>query len=717
MSKRKFRIGIDVGGTFTDAAIIDNETYEVIATKKIPTSHDASEGVAEGIVEIINKIISENNIEPDDITFIAHGTTQATNALLEGDVSNVGIIAMGTGIDAGKTKSETQVGKIELSKEKYLDTSHYFVDSKELNEKADEIKKVIKKFIMEGYSTVVAAESFSVDNPENENNVINIARNIGSYGTATHEISKLYGLRTRTRTAVINASIIPRMMETADMTEASVINSGIKTPLMIMRCDGGVMTIDEVRKRPILTMLSGPAAGVAGALMYEKISDGIFLEVGGTSTDISVIKDGNVMVNYAEIGGHKTYLNSLDVRTVGIAGGSMIKIDNGKIVDVGPRSAHIAGLEYECFAKDNEIINPRIKYISPKHGDEAKYAVVETEKGKIFSLTLAGAANLAGMIPEGDYAKGNDLETRKAFEVLAKELSMSIEDIIEKILEIAINKVKLVVDEIIKEYDLSDSMISLVGGGGSASIVVPYLGKATGYKYKIAKNAPYISTIGVALAMIRDVVERTIANPTNEDIKSIRKEASDLAISSGAQPETVEVTIEVDKQKNIVRGIATGATELRTKDLLSKDLDISELKKIAAQSMNLSFEDTKLLCSSGNYSVFQGIKKKSKFFGLINTKETPIRLIDNEGVVRLQKNWGKVRLSNGKNFVEDLSDFVNINTIYGDGGEELPYTYIINGYKIVDLSGLGTKEQMISIGEMELAELRPEDEVVILVTR
>ena len=81
MDHRKVRIGIDVGGTFTDAVVVDNETYEVIAKEKVPTTHHAGRGVAQGIIEAINTVLTKNGISPDNVIFIAHGTTQATNAL------------------------------------------------------------------------------------------------------------------------------------------------------------------------------------------------------------------------------------------------------------------------------------------------------------------------------------------------------------------------------------------------------------------------------------------------------------------------------------------------------------------------------------------------------------------------------------------------------------------------------------------------------------
>ena len=150
---KKVRIGIDVGGTFTDAVIIDNASYEVMAKRKIPTTH--KEGVAVGIVKIISTLMQENNISPEDVVFIAHGTTQATNALLEGDVASVGVIGMGTGIDARSARNETNVEDIELAPNKYLKAKHVFIDSKELNDQT--IDNAIENLLKSDVQVIVAS--------------------------------------------------------------------------------------------------------------------------------------------------------------------------------------------------------------------------------------------------------------------------------------------------------------------------------------------------------------------------------------------------------------------------------------------------------------------------------------------------------------------------------------------------------------------------------
>ena len=716
MAERKVRIGIDVGGTFTDAVAIDDASYEIIAKEKILTTHESREGIAKGIVDIIEKLLKCNNIPAKDVVFIAHGTTQATNALLEGDVADAGIIAMGSGIESFKVKSDTDTGDIELAKGKFLRTIHRYVETNSAEAKKDEINSFLDEFKNKGIEVVVASEAFSVDDSANECKIMEMAAAKGLYATGGHEVSQLYGLKVRTRTAVINASLIPKMMKTADMTESCVKRSGIGAELMIMRCDGGVMTVNEVRKRPILTMLSGLAAGVAGALMYERVSDGIFFEAGGTSTDISVIKNGRVMIKYACVGGHKTYLNSLDVRTLGIAGGSMIKVENGKIVDVGPRSAHIAGKRYEAFADASEIDNPAVKLIAPKENDESKFAVIECSGGKSFSLTLAGAANVCGAVPKGDYAEGDKAAARKAWEAFAKFLGISVEEAAAQVMDIAAAKVRVIVEELVKDYELNPNLISLVGGGGSGGVLVPYLAGRMGYKWSIAKDAPYISTIGVALAMVREVVERTVLNPDDSDIASIRRDVFDRIVKSGAGADTVEIAVEIDRRANILRAVATGAAELRTRDLSQKSLDEDSLKKIAADSMGVDIKDVSILAGAGKWRVFRGIKIEKKFF-IFTKKHTPVRVIDREGIVRLQKNFGEASVTKKAGLLEELASLIDLNTDYSDAGGKLPHVFVYYGEKQLDLSGLAEKSQIISVAKMELERIGDDEDIAVVVTK
>lgn len=713
MTGKTYRIGIDVGGTFTDAAIIDNDSFALVAKKKIPTTHHHPNGVAHGIITIIHQVLEENGISPQEVSFIAHGTTQATNALLEGDVAKVGIVGMGSGFEGKSARKEACIDDIPLADGKFLHTFNTFLDTRQLTD--DDIRAAIHDLRQQGAEVIVASEAYSVDDPTNELRVMAIAAEMGLCATGGHEITQLYGLKTRTRTAVVNASLIPRMLETANMTEQAIKEAGIASQLMIMRCDGGVMSIDEVRKRPILTMLSGLAAGVAGALMYEKVSDGIFFEVGGTSVDISVIKNGKVMIQNAQVGGHRTYLRSLDVRTLAVAGGSMMMVENGKITMTGPRSAHIAGCEYECFIPESAFgEKPELIFISPRPGDPQTYAVIQGAEGKRYALTLAGAANLLGYVPADDYAAGKVNSARIAWQLLGDHLGCSAEQAARQALDIAIDKVMVVVNEMINEYKLERHFITLVGGGGSGCILVPAMAEKAAMKHKNANNAPYISTIGVGMAMVREMIEKSVVNPGEAEIKMIRAEIMERIVKSGANEATVDINIEIDKQKNVLRAIATGATELRQKESINEALPLEQLQQIAAESVNLPSNTTTRACQTGRWHLFEGKLEQKRFFGLMKKQQRRLSILDREGVVRLKKENANWLMCTRQEIPSRFAEFLDDNTRYSEANAAIPKTFLFWKEKMLDLTGTQTKEQLLSIIEMELDVVEQDQDIIAI---
>lgn len=726
MASRKIRIGIDVGGTFTKGVAIDNETYEIVGKAGVLTTHTANEGVANGVIQVFQKILKEFTIDPEDVMFIAHSTTQATNALLEGDVANVGLIGMGAGFDGWRAKKVTQIDDIELAPGRFLKTQHGFIDSNLLDDHIINCAKqcascpdpcicktTIDDLVDKGAKVVVASEAFGVDDPIREDTIVSIGGSLKVPAVGAHEISKLYGLEVRSRTAVINASILPKMVETANMTESSVRKTGIKAPLMIMRGDGGLMKIEEMRRRPILTMLSGPSASVAGALMYLKVTDGIFFEVGGTSTNIGVIRAGKPIVKYMDVGGHQTFLNSLDVRVLGVAGGSMPRLGGKEIVDVGPRSAHIAGLSYSAFAKTEEIENPKLVLIQPKPQDPADYIAIETANGKRFAITNTCAANLIGMTKPGDYSHGNPEAARKAMEPVAKAMGVTVEAVAQKILEISSNKITEVIDQLITEYKLDRDAVVLVGGGGGAAALIPFTAKLMNFPHKISENAEVISSIGVALAMVRDMVERTIVDPTPEDILRVRREAEAAAIKSGATPGSVEVYVEIDAQKKRVRATALGATELRTKDLANKEMSLKDREILASQSMHVSPTEVKTMAETEFFSVFTARTKTGRF-KVLRSSTNPIRVVDREGVIRLSLHDGIVVQSSGSKILEDLKAGIEKYTTYSEGGPIIPGTHVLYGGRISDYSGLASPDNIASVASTELKGVEHEERVVLI---
>lgn len=707
---RKLRIGIDVGGTFTHAVALDAASLAIVSRVKVPTTHWAQEGVAAGVVEALELLLDEARVRPEEIGLIAHSTTQATNALLEGDVAPVGILGLGAGASSWLARRATRIGDLELAPGRFLRTFHRFLGP---GFSEQDVEGALAQLEAEGAQAFVVSGAFGVDDVDPEARAVAVIRARGKLACAGHEISQLYGLRARTRTAVLNACMLPKMVETADMTERAVREAGIEAPLMVMRSDGGVMSIAEMRKRPILTMLSGPAAGVAAAMMYVRLSDGLFLEIGGTSTDISVIRNGKAQVQAAQIGGNRLYLRTLDVRTVGVAGGSMLRVRGGKPSAVGPRSAHIAGLSYAAFPKADMKMS-EIVSIAPKAGDPADYLAIRAGRDVTHTVTTTCAANVLGLVPEGDCARGDGAAALSAFERAGRTTGQAPEELAERLLDLATDQLEPVVSRMIADYKLDRRLVTLMGGGGGAAALVPFLARKMGLRYALADNADVVSAIGVALAMVRETLERNMPAPTNDDLLRIRREAEAAALEMGAAPGTVEVQIEIDAAKNIVRAVATGATELRTKDPASGAADLDQARQVAAHSMDEPVDLVELIAQTDGLWVWGAQLKDLRLGGLFKRERTALRVVDREGVVRLQTERGAVRATRAGAMSGALRDFIERHARYGDGGKEIPDCFVLSGLKILDLSGLLEAEQVVSLASAELEGVSPDEPVVLL---
>lgn len=703
---RAYRIGIDVGGTFTKAVLIDHATKAVVGRYSVLTTHAHERGVAAGVVDVFRNVLAQSGVAADEVVFLAHSTTQATNALLEGDVAKVGVIGIASEAAAKLAQPQVRIDPIELGPGRALPTANAFLVAEAVDDEA--IEQAILALGADGAEVLVASAAFGVDNTASEERVRALGREAGLLTTCGHEITRLYGLTTRTRTAVINASILPKMNATAEMTEASVREAGIKAPLMIMRGDGGVMDISEMRRRPAMTMLSGPAASVAGALMHLKVSDGIYFEVGGTSTNIGVIQNGRPTISYARVGGHETYVNSLDVRVVGIAGGSLIRAQDGALVDVGPRSAHIAGLPYAAFAETHVFNGAALELFEPHVGDGANYVAVRGADGVRYALTTTCAANVLGLANPGTHAHGNRQAARAAFVPLAEFLGVDVDGAAARVLDCATDKVIPVVEALIKEYGLDPDQCLLVGEGGGAASLVPHVSARTGYAHEISKDAEVISSIGVALALVRDVVERVIPHPQPEDLQAIREEVIEAVVRLGADRDAVEVTVEVDKQTNRVRATAIGAAEMNVRDA-SGAISEAEARQVAAQSMHVAGGALELVAATSGFRVYveAGVPLPGR-----------VRGVDWEGTLKVQRRSAFARAAIVSGLAKVVAEvWSEAERATEAGARSGPGLLMMHGRRMVDLSHIETLEQAQALVASEVAGLVGDTPVALVGVR
>ncbi len=334
-------LGIDTGGTYTDAVLLSSD--EVIASAKSLTTHA---DLALGVGRAIDAVMADASVKPADVELVSLSTTLATNALVEGRGGRVALIAMTldpegcrlAGLDAalggdpvvhlngGHSSSGDALGVPDLAD---LDRQLGNIGAVE--------GSVVEGSVVEGYAVegsvvegYAVAAQFSVRHPEHELMVRDhLLATTGRPVTCSHELSSALGGPARAVTCVLNARLIGVIDRLLTATEAHLSTLGVTAPLMVVRGDGSLMSVDVARQRPVETILSGPAASVIGALhLTRRAHDAIVSDIGGTTTDIAVVTNGSpVLSDAAVVGGHRTMVHAVQVHTVGLGGDSEVVVD------------------------------------------------------------------------------------------------------------------------------------------------------------------------------------------------------------------------------------------------------------------------------------------------------------------------------------------------------------------------------------------------------
>lgn len=706
MENRRIRVGIDVGGTFTKAVAIEMTTGKIIGKVTVPTTHSSSNGVSAGIVEALKTLIQRYSIQNSEIELISHSTTQAVNALLEGDTAKVGIIGMGVGLEKSNVIKRTNIRGVKLAPNKYLHTGYRFIDTSKYLEDKD-IEQAIGELKKEGAEVIVVSEAYSVDDPSNERFVMDRS---DIPATAGHELTGVYGLEIRTLTAAINGGILPKTTTTAKFVESAVRNEKIAAPVLIMKGDGGVTDMSTFRSKPIVTVLSGPAASVAGALLHLRLIDGVFIEVGGTSTNVCAIKDGKPEVRYVTIMQHPTCIRSLDVRVAGVAGGSLVRWSGRKITDVGPRSAHIAGLPYSCFASSEELENGQIITFQPKEGDPIDYIAIESAGGKRFAITNTCAANALGLVPEGDYARANQTSAKLALSILANRLGTTMEQASTTILDISAKKVLDIVEHVIKEYKLKKERVVLIGGGGGASVLVPYIGFKQQLQYKIAEHAEVISSIGVAAAMIHEEAEKTVTNPRLEDISELAEQVKKAALERGALPESITIQSEYISERSVIRVTAMGNVSLDIGTANAQEIKREEAHILACELFGIN-EGVRCILDTDNYHIFACEMNKKMLF-LKSKKQQQVLVLDKYGRVRLSVENASIFTGSPEQVADRIKSLLRQHA--RSGKDLAPQVHILDGVKLMDFSSLTAQEHISKAVHDELKKTTTQNVAAIV---
>ena len=334
MTAKTYLIGVDTGGTYTDAAVIEADGHRVVASaKSITTKGDLSIGVSGAIRAAVAKL--PEGLKAEDISLVSVSTTLATNAVVEGHGSAVGVILIG--FDE-KMAERTGIAKAFPGMPIAMIGGGHDHGGDEV--KPLDVEALATAVTQMPVDAFAIASAFAVRNPAHENRARDIiSQATGKPATLSTELTSALDAPRRALTAVLNARLISRVSMLITAVRRSMAEFGIDCPLMIVKGDGTLALAERVALRPIETVLSGPAASLVGASWLCGRKDFIMSDMGGTTTDLGVLLNGRPQVaeQGAEVGGWRTMVKAIDVKTIGLGGDSEISIGLNGVIDVGPQ--------------------------------------------------------------------------------------------------------------------------------------------------------------------------------------------------------------------------------------------------------------------------------------------------------------------------------------------------------------------------------------------
>jgi N-methylhydantoinase A len=342
------RVGVDIGGTFTDLVMVRDGRVDVTKTPSTPAAPER------GVVDGLRRLREAKNLRFDAVDFLAHGTTVATNAVLEGEWADTALVTTEGFRDALEVGRQARPDIYDFQAEKpapVVERDRRYEVPERLDERGEVLEPLEEAAVrdladeLDDVDSVAVSLLFSFEDDSHERRVRELLRGAGVDARFSLSSETLPEIREyeRTLTTALNAALKPVMDQYIGTLAAEVEERGIDAELKIMQSNGGIITAAAARDRPVNTLLSGPAAGVQGATYVAGLAgfeDVITMDMGGTSCDVSLVESGDPLVSTdVEVGDYPVNVPMIDVHTVGAGGGSIAWLDEGGALRVGPESA------------------------------------------------------------------------------------------------------------------------------------------------------------------------------------------------------------------------------------------------------------------------------------------------------------------------------------------------------------------------------------------